>query len=53
MKFIKQKVQDGVLDITQISTRQLIQWSQETDSDEDRDYLGTVIMYDRERIVYR
>jgi len=45
MKYISQKVKDGSLNISNVSRTVLIQWSQETDSLEDKDVLGCEIMY--------
>ena len=45
MKHIAQKVKDGVLDLGQVPTAKLIQWSNESDSREDRDAIGCEIIY--------
>lgn len=47
MKYIAEKVEQGVLDITKVSKSVLIQWSQESDSTRDKDVLGHEIMYRR------
>lgn len=44
MKYIKEKVEAGVLDLTEIPTTTLIQWSL-TALREDRDVLGCEIVY--------
>ena len=45
MNYIAQKVDDGLLDLTKVSTATLMQWSDEATSREDMDALGHEIMY--------
>ena len=45
MKYIADKVETGVLDLSKVPMSQLIQWAQESNSQRDKDILGSQIMY--------
>ena len=47
MKYLSQKVEAGVIDLSKIPTPNLIQMAIETTSERDRDLLGCEIMYRR------
>ena len=44
MKFIKEKIEEGVLDLSKVPTFKLIEWCQDA-SREDQDALGHEIIY--------
>ena len=45
MKYITEKVKDGVLDLTKIETPLLIKWANECDNEQDMNTLGHEICY--------
>ena len=47
MKYLRQKIKAGVINLKTIPMDQLIQMAMETPNDSDRDILGCEIMYRR------
>ena len=45
MKFIAEKVNDGLLDLSKVDTATLLQWSLNTDDWRDSDVLGHELIY--------
>lgn len=45
MKYLREKIKAGVINLSTISTEQLIQMSQEAETEDERNLIGCEIMY--------